>query len=49
MALAIELGDAGSHSSPQPVSFTTAAKPGRSAATTGTPAASASHSFWGVM
>ncbi len=49
MASAMDAGDVGSHSSPQPVSRTIDARPGRSEATTGTPAAIASHSFWGVM
>ncbi len=42
-------GEAGSQSTPQPVPVTMGAMPGRSEATTGTPAAIASHSFWGVV
>ena len=48
MASAMATGEVGSHSTPQPTGSTTDASPGRSEATTGTPAAIASHSFWGV-
>ena len=46
---AMSVGEVGSTRTPQPVSRTTAAIPGRSEATTGTPAAIASHSLFGVV
>ena len=49
MAVAIELGSVGSQTSPQPVALTIAAIPGRSDATTGTPAPSASNRRVGVV
>ena len=45
----MDAGQVGSHSSPSPAVRTISAIPGRSDATTGTPAAIASHSFWGVV
>ena len=49
IAAAIAAGSVGSTRAPAAVALTTAAIPGRSAATTGTPAAMLSNSFWGVV
>ncbi len=45
----MDSGRVGSHSTPTPADRMISAIPGRSEATTGTPAAIASHSFWGVV
>ncbi len=49
IASAMETGEVGSHSIAAADRLHDRCQPGRSDATTGTPAAIASHSFWGVV